>query len=85
VFDYLEELKKHGFVHVVRHVHSIPLHQAQSDSIGGEIIRNWTVGLEASALKLMSKHLGMHGYEILLECAAARKALQMGVNGCLEM
>ncbi|KAF7128769.1 hypothetical protein CNMCM5793_003678 [Aspergillus hiratsukae] len=84
-YAYPEELEMHGFVHVVQHVYSIPLHRAHPDSIQGDIVENWSAGLEASALELMHTHLGMNINEILLECVAARAALREGIHGHLRI
>ncbi|GFF57040.1 hypothetical protein IFM51744_09072 [Aspergillus udagawae] len=85
VYTYPEELERRGFVHVDHHVYSIPLHQVHTDSIQKAIIENWSAGLEASALELMHRHLGMDKNEISDDCAAARKSLLEGINGHLLM
>ncbi|KAH3012235.1 hypothetical protein KXV89_005685 [Aspergillus fumigatus] len=83
VYTYRNVLKRRGFVHVNHHVYSISLHRAHPDTIQEDIIENWSAGLEASALELMHRHLGMDKNEISQECAAARKSLLGGVNGHL--
>jgi hypothetical protein len=85
VYTYPEELGRRGFDHVDHHVYPIPLHQVHFDSVQKEIIENWSAGLEASALELMHRHLGMDKNEISHDCAAARKSLLEGVNGHLLM
>ncbi|KAH2020993.1 hypothetical protein KXV65_003671, partial [Aspergillus fumigatus] len=83
VYTYRNELERRGFVHVNHHLYSISLHRAHPDTIQEDIIENWSAGLEASALELMHRHLGMDKNEISQECAAARKSLLGGVNGHL--
>ncbi|KAL3246583.1 hypothetical protein ABHI18_012667 [Aspergillus niger] len=81
---YPEEIERFGFVNVVETAYHLPLNLSFPDP-ATQLVASWADGLEAYGTELLSRHLGKHHFQILIECAAARQAIRQGVEGWLQM
>lgn len=81
---YLSEMGGRGFRNVTEHVYRLPLNMDLPEP-AKSVIKSWEEGFEAYSLELLARYLGMRDLQVLLLCAAARRALRRGVDGWLEM
>ncbi|KAE8384397.1 hypothetical protein BDV23DRAFT_189256 [Aspergillus alliaceus] len=83
-FIYSEEIERRGFVNVVEKVYHLPLNL----SVPGpatSLVASWADGLEAYSSELLVRHLGRRHFDVSIQCAAARQAVRLGVEGWLQM
>ncbi|KAE8396914.1 hypothetical protein BDV37DRAFT_277308 [Aspergillus pseudonomiae] len=68
----------------LEHVYHLPL-SLELPSLAKLVVENWAEGFEAYSMELLVEYLGKRDLEVLLSCAAARRALRQGVEGWLQV